>query len=72
MQILASGKYDDIISWTPKGTSFVVRSPKKLVEEVFPLYFRKEQVVKYCSFTRKVRFEILAEDGLLPFRCSVI
>jgi len=53
MAILEAGTFDDIISWTPDGLSFVVSKPKALVEVVFPLYFKKE-VVKYSSFTRKV------------------
>ena len=54
MTILSCGKYDGIISWTHDGTSFVVHSPKELVEKVFPYHFKE---VKYPSFTRKVRSE---------------
>ena len=54
MTVLSCGKYDGIISWTHDGTSFVVHSPKELVEKVFPYHFKE---VKYPSFTRKVRSE---------------
>ncbi len=52
MQVLSSGRYDHIISWTPDGLSFVVKKPSLLVSDVLPLYFKE---VKYTSFTRKVR-----------------
>ena len=51
MAVLSCGKYDSIISWTHDGASFVVHSPKELVEKVFPHHFKE---VKYPSFTRKV------------------
>jgi len=51
MQVLSSGRYDHIISWTPDGLSFVVKKPTLLVSDVLPLYFKE---VKYTSFTRKL------------------
>lgn len=51
MQVLSSGRYDHIISWTPDGLSFVVKKPSLLVSDVLPLYFKE---VKYTSFTRKL------------------
>lgn len=56
MRVLSSGKYDDVISWTPDGKAFVVHNQNELVKQVLPLNDFKG--VKYSSFTRKVRYQM--------------
>lgn len=44
--------FENIVSWSPEGRSFVVYNPTLLVKEALPLFF--DTPLKYTSFTRKL------------------
>lgn len=51
MKVLSTRRFNDIICWTPDGTSFSIIRPKAFASEILPLYFKE---AKYSSFTRKL------------------
>lgn len=48
-EILESKKYDSVIEWGKNGQFFNVKNPKKLEEQILPLYFSHK---KFTSFSR--------------------
>ena len=52
MYALECGAYDDAITWTPDGMSFIIIDPNIFKEKVLPDIFKE---AKFVSFQRKVR-----------------
>lgn len=48
-EMVDSPKYKDIISWSEKGDSFVVKNTKKMEEIILPEFFKHRN---YMSFIR--------------------
>lgn len=51
MKVLSTKRFNDIICWTPDGSSFAILRPKAFASEILPTYFKE---AKYSSFTRKL------------------
>jgi HSF-type DNA-binding len=51
MEILSCQEYDDVLSWIPNGSAFIIYKKKKFLAEVLPKYFKQ---TKFTSFTRKL------------------
>ena len=51
MYAIEVGEYNDIVSWSKDGTSFVVKDPHLFTSRVVQVLF---QMAKFDSFTRKL------------------
>lgn len=52
MQVLNNKQYEQIVTWTKSGKSFVIIDPILFVDKVLPVHFK---AAKYSSFVRKLR-----------------
>ncbi len=51
MKVLSDSNFNDIITWTPSGKSFIIVNPKAFVADILPEHFKS---AKFSSFTRKL------------------
>lgn len=51
MKVLSTRRFNNIISWTPDGTAFLILRPKAFSTDILPTYFKE---AKFSSFTRKL------------------
>jgi hypothetical protein len=52
----------DVVSWSPKGTSFMIRNTEAFTERILPRYFGKT-ATKYRSFQRQLNLYGFSRDS---------
>jgi hypothetical protein len=59
----------DVVSWSPKGTSFMIRKTEAFTERILPRYFGGTATKKYRSFQRQLNLYGFRGDSSASIGC---